>query len=105
MEAIAREFVIGAWFSTAAYAKAHPDIIKAFAAAMAMAADWANHNQVESGKILETATGIAAVGTASRVTFANRLDPRDMQPLIDASAKYGALKTTFPAAQLMASSQ
>jgi hypothetical protein len=45
------------------------------------------------------------VGTASRVTFADRLDARDMQPLIDASAKYGALKATFPAAQLMASSQ
>jgi NitT/TauT family transport system substrate-binding protein len=105
MEAIARQFVIGAWFSTAAYAKAHPDIIKAFASAMAMSADWANHNQVESGKILEAATGIASVGTASRVTFANRLEARDMQPLIDASAKYGALKTTFPAVQLMASAQ
>jgi NitT/TauT family transport system substrate-binding protein len=105
MESIAREFVIGAWFSTSAYAKAHPDIIRAFASAMAMAADWANHNQIESGKILETATGITLVGTASRVTFADRLDARDMQPLIDASAKYGALKATFPAAQLMASSQ
>jgi NitT/TauT family transport system substrate-binding protein len=105
MEAIAHQFVIGAWFSTAAYAKAHPDIVRAFASAMAMAADWANHNQVESGKILQAATGIAAVGTASRVTFANRLEPRDMQALIDASAKYGALKATFPAAQLLASSQ
>jgi NitT/TauT family transport system substrate-binding protein len=102
MESIAREFLIGAWFSTPTYARAHPEIIRAFAAAMAMAADWANHNQDESGKILEAATGITLVGNGSRVTFANHLDARDMQPLIDASAKYGALKAPFPATQLMA---
>jgi len=105
MESIAREFLIGAWFATPAYAKEHPEIVRAFAAAMAMAADWANHNQDESAKILQAATGIASVGNASRVTFANHLDARDMQPLIDSSAKYGALKASFPAAQLMASAQ
>ena len=43
---------LGTWFTTSTYAKAHPDVIKAFAAAMAMSADWANHNQAESGKLL-----------------------------------------------------
>jgi NitT/TauT family transport system substrate-binding protein len=105
MESIAREFVAGAWFSTAAYAKAHPDIVRAFASAMAMAADWANRNQAESAKILEASTGISVGANAARVLFANRLDSREMQPLIDASAKYGALKASFPAAQLLAADQ
>jgi NitT/TauT family transport system substrate-binding protein len=102
LEAIGREFVVGAWFSTSAYAKAHPEIIKAYAAAMAMAADWANRHQSESAKILESSTGVTLGPNAARVLFANRLDLREMQPVIDASAKYGALKATFPAAQLIA---
>jgi NitT/TauT family transport system substrate-binding protein len=105
MESIARQFLVGAWFSTSAYAKAHPDIVRAFASAMTMAADWANHNQAESGKILETATGIALGVNASRVTFATQLDVRQIQPLIDASAKYGALKASFPAKDLIAADQ
>jgi NitT/TauT family transport system substrate-binding protein len=102
LEAIGREFVVGAWFSTSAYAKAHPEIIKAYAAAMAMAADWANRNQSESAKILEASTGVTLGPNAARVLFANRLDVREMQPVIDASAKFGALKSSFPAAQLIA---
>jgi NitT/TauT family transport system substrate-binding protein len=102
-ESIGKEFVLGIWFTTSGYAKAHPDVVKAFAQAMAMAADWANHNQTESAKILETSTGVPVAANASRVLFANRLDVAQMQPLIDASAKYGALKTTFPASDLMVS--
>jgi NitT/TauT family transport system substrate-binding protein len=102
LESIGREFVVGAWFSTSAYAKAHPDVARAYASAMAMAADWANRNQSESAKILESSTGIALGSNAARVLFANRLDVREMQPVIDASARFGALKSPFPAAQLIA---
>ena len=101
-ESIGEEFVLGTWFTTNAFAKAHPDVVKAFAQAMSMAADWANHNQTESGKILEASTGVPLASNAARVLFADKLEPREMQPLIDASAKYGGLKTTFPAAQLIA---
>jgi NitT/TauT family transport system substrate-binding protein len=102
LASIGKEFVIGLWFTTAAYAKAHPDIVKAYAASMADAANWANRNQAESAKILEKATGVTMGPNAARVLFANRLDVRAMQPVIDASAKYGALKTSFPAQRLLA---
>jgi NitT/TauT family transport system substrate-binding protein len=100
-EAIGKEFVLGTWFTTSAYAKAHPDVVKAYAQAMVMAADWANHNQDESGKILAASTGIPVGANASRLLFATSLDPKAMQALIDASAKYGALKNTFPVTQLL----
>jgi NitT/TauT family transport system substrate-binding protein len=103
MDTIGKQWIIGTWFTTSAWAKAHPDLVKAFAAAMVMSANWANHNQAESGKLLEAQTGVALGANASRVIFANRLDVRDMQPLIDASAKYGALKASFPASQLLVS--
>ncbi len=101
MDSIGKEWIIGTWFTTSAYAKAHPDVVKAFAAAMAMSADWANHNQTESGKLLEAQTGVPLGANASRVIFANKLEITQMQPLIDASAKYGSLKATFPASQLL----
>jgi NitT/TauT family transport system substrate-binding protein len=101
MESISREFLVGVWFSTSAYAKAHPEIVRAFAAAMAEAANWANRNQAESAKILEAHTGVTMGANAARVLFADRLDVAQIQPVIDASAKYGALKAAFPAAQLI----
>jgi len=100
-ESIGKEFVLGTWFTTSAYAKAHPDVVKAYAQAMVMAADWANHNQDESGKILAASTGIPVGPNSSRLLFATNLDPKEMQPLIDASAKYGSLKNSFPVTQLL----
>jgi NitT/TauT family transport system substrate-binding protein len=102
MESIGREFLVGVWFATSSYAKSHPEIVRAFAAAMADAANWANRNQSESAKILEAHTGVPLGANAARVLFANRLDVKQIQPVIDASAKYGALKAPFPASQLLA---
>jgi NitT/TauT family transport system substrate-binding protein len=102
MESIGSEFLFGVWFTTIAYAKAHPEVVKAFAASMAEAANWANRNQGESAKILEAHTGVTMGANAARVLFANKLDVKQIQPVIDASAKYGALKAPFPASQLLA---
>ena len=102
MESIGSEFLFGVWFTTIAYAKAHPDVVKGFAAAMVAAANWANRNQGESAKILEAHTGVTMGANAARVLFANKLDVKQIQPVIDASAKYGALKASFPASQLLA---
>ena len=102
MESIGMEFLFGVWFTTAPYAKAHPEIVKAFAKSMADAANWANTNQADSAKILEARTGVTMGANAARVLFANKLDLKQIQPVIDASAKYGALKATFPASQLLA---
>lgn len=102
MEALGDDFLFGVWFSTIAYAKAHPEIVKAFAKSMAEAANWANANQDESSKILEAHTGVKLGANAARVLFANKLDVKKIQPVIDASAKYGALKAPFPASQILA---
>jgi NitT/TauT family transport system substrate-binding protein len=103
-DSIGKQWILGTWFTTRDFAKAHPDVVKLYAQAMVMAANWANRNQTESGKILEASTGIPVGANASRVVFADRLESRDMQPLIDASAKYGGLKNSFPASQLLVNS-
>jgi NitT/TauT family transport system substrate-binding protein len=101
LDSIGKEFVLGTWFANTSYVKANPAVIKAYAQAMVMAAEWANKNQGESQKILETNTGISLGVNPARVLFATKLDVKEMQPLIDASAKYGALKNAFPAAKLL----
>jgi NitT/TauT family transport system substrate-binding protein len=100
-EAISKDFLAGAWSTTAAWAKAHPDLVRAYAAAMTMSADWANKNPGLSAKILERATGVPLNPNSPRVLFARTLDPRAMQPVLDVSAKYGLLKATFPATDLI----
>ena len=102
-EAIAKEFLLGGWFANADWYKTHGEAARAYRSAMQMAGDWANKNQAESAKVLEQAIG-SAVTAGGRVIYATSLDPKTIQPLIDAAAKYGALRKAFPAADLAAAS-
>lgn len=101
-DGIAPRFVIGAWFTTGAWAKAHPDLVKRFQRAMAATAAWANKNQAASAELLTKYTKIIVEPTMKRTIYAEKLDPSQLQPLIDASAKYGVLKASFPAIDLIA---
>ena len=100
---IAKEFLIGAWFARADWVKAHPDAVKRFAAAIAETSRWANAHHAESAKVLEKYTKQPISASIRRVRWADRLDPAEVQPLIDASAKYKVIKAPFPAAELIAS--
>jgi ABC-type nitrate/sulfonate/bicarbonate transport system substrate-binding protein len=101
-DAISHDFLISAWYSTADYAKAHPDIVRKFAAIMAAAGTWANAHQAESALILEKYTKVENAGQMRRITYVAHLVPAQVQPLIDASAKYGVTDKTFPATDLFA---
>jgi NitT/TauT family transport system substrate-binding protein len=101
-DAVAPTFLVGAFFSTSDYAKAHPDVIRKFVAVMAEAATWANTHQRESAQILEKWTKIHASPDMARVVYADRLSVAQVQPIIDASARAKALKATFPATELFA---
>ncbi|HEX3550692.1 MAG TPA: ABC transporter substrate-binding protein [Candidatus Elarobacter sp.] len=99
--AIAKDFLIGAWFARADWVKAHPDLVKRFAAAIVETSRWANAHHAESAAILERYTKQPVNPAARRVRWAERLDPADAQPLIDASAKYKVLKVAFPATEML----
>jgi NitT/TauT family transport system substrate-binding protein len=101
-DAVAPTFLVGAFFSTSDYAKAHPDVVKKFVAVMAEAARWANAHQRESAQILEKWTKSTPVPGMARVVYADRLSVAQVQPIIDASARAHALKATFPATELFA---
>jgi NitT/TauT family transport system substrate-binding protein len=101
-DAIGSDFLIGAWFSTAQWAQAHPDLVRAYESVMRETARWARANPQESAKILEAETKIHITPATKRVLFGERLDPAAVQPLIDVAARYGVLKASFPANDILA---
>ena len=64
-------------------------------------AKWANTHQAESGQILAKYAKAIIQPGMSRVTYAEKLDPAQVQPFINAGAKYGMLKAPFPATELL----
>ncbi len=101
-DSIGKQFLIGAWFTTREWAKAHPDAVKRFVASIIEAGRWANGHRTESASILEKYTKIHVGSGMRRTIFADRLDAALIQPLIDAAAKYKSIKKTFPASELFA---
>jgi ABC-type nitrate/sulfonate/bicarbonate transport system substrate-binding protein len=93
--------LITCWFANTGWVKAHPDLARTFASVMKQTAVWANKNQAQTGKILEQLTGLAIPPGNGRVVFAVDLDVKDIQPVIDVAAKYGAIKAGFPAADFI----
>jgi NitT/TauT family transport system substrate-binding protein len=100
-DAVASDFLVGAWFVTRDYAVAHPDITRRFAAVMAEASRWANAHRDESAQILEKYTKLAASPTMVRVSYPDRLTAADVQPSIDLYARFGLLDKIFPARDLI----
>lgn len=103
--AIAPEFMISAWFCSVAFARAHPDAIAKFAAAIVETNQWANRNHAATALILEKYTKIPVPPNMLRAVFAERLDAGLVQPVIDASARYNLLKASFPASDMLLAAQ
>jgi NitT/TauT family transport system substrate-binding protein len=101
--AIGKEYLIGAWFASAAWAKAHPDLVARFAASMRDTAVWANANQAKSAAILAKYATIdpAVAAKMTRAKFAEALTPALVQPTIDITAKYKGIDASFPAQEMI----
>jgi NitT/TauT family transport system substrate-binding protein len=103
-DAVAPRFMSTGWIATNDWIKAHPVEAAKFAAVMRQTAEWANAHQKESAQILLHHTRITpeTAATMSRVEYATTLDPKLLQPSIDAAAKYSAtpMRVT-PASELI----
>ena len=103
-DAIAKHFLISAWFATPQWAAAHADTVRRFASAMRDASLWANQktNQGKSADILAKNTKLepGVIATMSRAVFADQLTPALLQPLVDVNAKYSKIPAA-PAQELI----
>jgi NitT/TauT family transport system substrate-binding protein len=103
-DAVAKEFLIGGWFTTRQWAESNADVVDRFAAVMRETAQWANRkeNQAKSAEILTRYTTIDPTVVASliRVRFGEQLTAASVQPQIDVAAKYLPFPA-FPAQEII----
>lgn len=102
-DAIGPHFYLGVYVATTSWLSENKDSAKRFVDAMGNAASWANSHHRESLEILARSLKVApaTLRGMTRATFAERLDPAEMQPVIDVSVRYGTLKTSVAASQII----
>jgi NitT/TauT family transport system substrate-binding protein len=101
-DAIANAFLVAGWFTTSDWAKNHQKAVASFAQSMRDAVVWAQANPTKCPEILAKYLKVdqAQVAASPRTYFAKALDPLQVQPGIDLTAKYAKF-STFPAAELI----
>ena len=82
---------------------ANRDATRRFVQALLKTADWANKNPAEVTTLLGQLTKVdpAALMAYHRVSYSTSSDPRLVQPVIDAIAKYGFISHAFPATEMV----
>lgn len=101
--AVGRRFLISAWFTSGDFSNKHPDVVRTFAQVVASAGAYANGHHAQTAPAMSQLTGIPLD------TFAHMVRAEEgtvlitslIQPVIDAAAKYGALKHAFPAREVI----
>ena len=75
-DAIGKRFLLNVWFTTASWAREHPDVVRRFAAAMRDTATWANANHAKSAGIVAKYTKLdpAVIATMTRSYYAEQVD-------------------------------
>jgi ABC-type nitrate/sulfonate/bicarbonate transport system substrate-binding protein len=96
-------FVAGVWFATTSWISAHPAIAQSFVASIREASVWANKNHDDALKIYSKYSHIP-VPDLEAIPFppyVEKTQASAFQPVIDVAAKYGAIKASFPAKELL----
>ncbi len=103
-ESLGKEILLSAWIATRSWIAANGSTLAKFVSAMHATAVWGNRNQTAMLAMLEQMTKIEHGLTArmGRPVLGERLEPALIQPIIDASAKYGFLPRAFPASEMLA---
>jgi NitT/TauT family transport system substrate-binding protein len=92
--------VEGGYICTPDYAKSHAELIKKFSKAILDAGQWANHHRDEAVAIMAKYSKAVAKVT-NHAVYPETFHAGDLQALIDAAAKYGALKAPYQAADIV----
>jgi NitT/TauT family transport system substrate-binding protein len=103
MEAVlGRNFLITAWFTTAAWAAAHPDLVARFVSAVNDATAWSAKNPTKCIEIIARTfqQDASTLSVSALATFGQRLTPALVTPEIAVTAKYANFPM-FPAEELI----
>lgn len=102
-DGIAPRFFTTGYVGNSDWLTAHRDVALRFAAAIVKAAAWGNAHPVESAAILVKYSHLdpAVAASMKRAHYGTEVSPALIQPVIDASVRYGAIPRTFPAADII----
>jgi NitT/TauT family transport system substrate-binding protein len=102
MEAIAPTFLSAPHVAMLPWARTHQDEVRKFQSAIRDAAVFANKNHEKTADILVRVAHAdpALVQASVRAVYGERLDPTQLQPLINTTAKYGGIPA-FPATDII----
>lgn len=92
-----------AFFTTTGYAAQHRDVIERFDRAIVEASAYCNTHPDEMTDVMSAFTGIdrTTLTAMVRPAFALDLDPRSVQPIVNAAAKYNVIAQAFNAQDLI----
>jgi NitT/TauT family transport system substrate-binding protein len=104
-DAIAKRFMITGWFATEAFVAQHRDVVARFAQVVQTAALYTNAHHAETVSLTAPFWGVdpEVLATMNRAFVAPTVDPRDIQPVIDAALKYGVIDKPLQADDLISS--
>lgn len=102
--AIARRFMYTAWFTTADYAKNNREVVEKFRSALRDSTAYTNTHKAQTVDLFAKFSGMqpAIVAKMNRTECGTALDPRLIQPLIDATARYKVIPAPFDARDFIA---
>ncbi len=97
-------YLIGGWFAKKAWLAAHAKEAAAFGRAMAKAAAFIDAHPDQAREILSRQTKLSPELAQKIVLpeFPQRLEPGELQGVIDVSARFGLIPAPFPAKDLLA---
>jgi NitT/TauT family transport system substrate-binding protein len=92
-----------AFFTTSDFAAKNRDLVGRFARAIIEASAYSNTHPAEMTELMSSYTGIDRATLTAMVhpQFALDLDPRSIQPIINAAAKYNVIPQPFAAADMI----
>jgi NitT/TauT family transport system substrate-binding protein len=102
-QALGKNWLITALFTVTGFAAKNRDLLVRFGQAMHTADVFANGHHADTAPLVAAFNGIdtATVLAMHRNVVAEYLDPRQIQPAIDAAARYNVIDHPFPAQDLI----
>jgi ABC-type nitrate/sulfonate/bicarbonate transport system substrate-binding protein len=103
-DAVAKDFLLAAYFSSTDYASKNPDIVSRFARGIREASAYTNSHRAQTVDLIAKFTSISpqTIAHMTRVTCAETLEPREIQPQIDLCVKFKLIDAPFDARELVA---
>jgi NitT/TauT family transport system substrate-binding protein len=100
---VAPSFIVAGWAAMRPWTEQNPELVKRLISVINQTAVWANANHPRTAEIVSQISKLPlpVVQHMQRAYYGERLDPRMIQPVIDATAKYGAIAKPFPASEII----